>query len=162
MSNFYLDVIKKDPRFHTNNTISDVALLEPGTRSAVEKLILLAHAEGYELKVAETFRSQTRQQYVFSKGWSKLKNVGCHGYGLACDLELYVDGKYIEDGSKYQFLVPLCKQVGLVSGIDWGLPDQKHTFHDWDHVQRITLARQNSVFNGKWYPAVDYNPVTDK
>jgi len=161
MSNFYIDVIKKDKRFKSTQTIKDISLLEPGTRAAVAKLIVLAHQAGHEIRVAETYRSQSRQTQVFKAGASELSKVGCHGYGLACDLGLYHNGVYDAKGEHYEFFIGLCKQVGLVSGIDWGTPNQNHTFHDWDHVQRIPVFRQNEVFAGTWYPPVDYDPYKD-
>lgn len=158
---FYDDVIKADPRFDSTETIKDMDLLEPGTKAAVEKLIALAKDAGHDIRVLETFRSQARQTYVFEKGASKLKKVGCHGYGLACDFGVFVNGQYQGNNGLYMFLPELCKQVGLISGIDWGAPDQPHTFVDSGHVQRIPVWRQNAVFAGEWYPPEDYDPYGD-
>jgi len=158
---FYTDVIKKDNRFNSTQTIRDVSLLEPGTRAAVAKLIVLAHEAGHELKVGETYRSQARQLQCFKNGATQLRKVGCHGYGVACDLQMIVNGKYDPKGEDYAFFQDLCKKVGLISGIDWGTPNQKHTFHDWDHVQRVPVFRQNALFAGTWYPPVDYDPYAD-
>ena len=162
MGNFYTDTIQKSPLFKSTQVIKDVSLLEPGTRVAVAKLIVLAHDAGHELRVGETYRSQARQTQVFKQGFSQLRKVGCHGYGLAVDLQMWVNGKYDPNGEDYAFFQGLCKQVGLISGIDWGTPKQKHTFHDWDHVQRIPVFRQAQVFAGTWYPPVDYDPYADQ
>lgn len=161
MSNFYTDVICKDVRLNTLQTVRDVSLLDPGTRAAVARLIVLAHDAGHELRIGETYRSQARQHEVFVQGASKLSKVGCHGYGLACDLQLWVGGKYDPKGEDYRFLEGLCRKVGLVSGADWGTREAGHTFHDWDHVQRIPVFRQASVFAGLWYPPVNYDPYAD-
>lgn len=158
---FYTDVIRKDARFKSTATIKDMALLEPGMRAAVQELIADAKAAGHDLRVMETFRSQARQAYVFMHGWSHLKNVGCHGYGVACDLGLFDNGVYEEDGEKYRFIVPIAKKHGLVSGIDWGTPFQKHTFMDAGHVQRVPVYRQGELFSGAWYPGEKYNPFDD-
>ena len=161
MGNFYTDVLKKDPRFATMQVIRDVSLLEPGMRAAVAKLIVLAHEAGHELKVGETFRSQARQAQVFREGASKLRKVGCHGYGLGCDLQLWVGGTYDPRGTDYRFLEGLCRKVGLISGADWGDSESLHTFHDWCHVQRIPLWRQSQLFAGQWYPPPLYDPYAD-
>ena len=155
MGNFYTDVLKNDIRFDSTTVIKDVDLLEPGTKAAVQKIIELAAGMGKTLKVTETYRSQARQTEVYNNGASKLKKVGCHGYGLAVDFALFEGKKYIQDGEQYKFLIDLCKEVGMISGIDWGAPDQKHTFIDSGHVQRIPLHRQTEVFNGEWYPPED-------
>jgi hypothetical protein len=159
---FYTDVLEKDPRFTSTDTIKDMALLEPGTRAAMQKLIELAKAQGHDVRVTETYRSQARQEYVFSQGWSKLQKVGCHGYGIAADLGVFIGGKYMGDNKPYLFLPELCKEVGLISGIDWGNPNIPHNFVDSGHVQRIPVWRQKQVFSGSWYPPEHYNPYEDK
>jgi len=160
--NFYTNVIKKDARFNSKQVIKDVSLLEPGTRVAVAKMIVLAHQAGHELRIGETYRSQSRQTQVFNQGFSKLKKVGCHGYGVAADLILLVNGKYDPTGEHYQFMQAMCKEVGLISGIDWGHPNSPHSFKDWDHVQRVPVFRQNAMFAGTWYPPINYDPYQDQ
>lgn len=159
---FYTEVICKDLRFNSVETIRDVSLLEPGTRAAVAKMILLAHQAGHELRVGETYRSQARQTQVFKAGASKLRKVGCHGFGVACDLQLWIGGKYDPRGVDYGFFETLCKECGLISGIDWGEPEEHHSFHDWDHVQKVPLFRQPSLFGGSWYPEPTYDPWADE
>lgn len=159
---FYADVIRKDPRFKSTATIRDMSLLEPGTRLAVQAVILDAAAAGHDVRVMETYRSQARQAYVFMHGWSHLKNVGCHGYGVAADLGVFIDGKYEDDGDPYyKFLLPLARKHGLVSGQDWGTPFQKHSFIDWGHVQRVPVHRQGELFSGSFYPPQVYDPYVD-
>ena len=58
---FYTDIIQKDPRFHSINRVQDLALLEPITRAAVLSIILDAKADGINLMVFETYRSQELQ-----------------------------------------------------------------------------------------------------
>lgn len=161
MGNFYTDTIQNDERYDSTKVIHDINLLEPGTKAAVLKILELAKADGRDLKVGETYRSQSRQTEVYENGASKLKKVGCHGYGVACDLQLFEDGEYVGNGDSYHFLVDYCKQVGMISGIDWGAPDESHTFVDAGHVQRIPLFRQSSMFAGEWYPEENYNPYDD-
>lgn len=163
MRNFYQDVIRKDKRFKSINPVKDMNLVEPGTRAAVLALIADAEKAGHDLRVTETFRSQARQQYVYDRGFSHLRKVGCHGYGLAVDLGLYNDGVYEDDGDPYyKFILPLARKHNLISGQDWGTPRQRHSFKDWGHVQRIPVFRQGQVFRGEWYPPEDYNPYDDQ
>ena len=158
MGNFYTDVIRKDPRFNSTHTINDMALLEPGTRASAEAIIAEAKAMGHDLRVGETYRSQARQHMLYQQGATQLNKVGCHGYGVAVDLQLFVDGEYQTDGNKYTFLVDLCKKHKMVSGVDWGTPNQHHSFRDYDHIQKVPVSRQNQLFSGKWYPSPDYDP----
>lgn len=158
---FYTDVIKKSPKYRAVARCSDINLLEPGTRAAVAKLLVLAHEAGHELRVLETYRSQARQTDCYNRGASKLKTVGCHGFGVACDFQLLRNGKYDPVGEHYSFLQDMCRKVGLISGIDWGTPRQPHSFKDWDHVQRVPVFRQKALFLGTWYPPVNYDPYQD-
>ena len=93
MDNFFLDVISKDPRFASTKRVGDVALLEPITRGLVQQIIVNAKAMGINVMVFETFRSKERQEALFAQGATKLKVVGVHHYGLACDIVRVVDGQ---------------------------------------------------------------------
>lgn len=159
---FYTDVLAKDPRFASTAPIKDLALLEPGTRAAVLAMIADAAAAGHDLRVLETYRSQARQHMLFEERLTQLSKVGCHGYGVAVDLALYVNGRYDPNGQHYMFMEALAKKHGMVSGIDWGTPNAQHSFKDYDHVQRVPVFRQNAMFAGAWYPPEGYDPHADQ
>lgn len=158
MSNFYTDVIQKDPRFNTVAQINDVMLLEPVTRAAVQAIIADAKQKGVNIIVGETYRSKPRQQLLFTKGVTKLKTVGVHHYGLACDLWITHNGQ-VDWRADYMILGPLAKAHKLIWGYDWGTPNQSHTFRDIDHVQRCTIADQSRLFAGSFYPDANYDPT---
>jgi hypothetical protein len=123
-----------------------MAMLEPNFRKKVQEVIVAAHDEGFDLRVAETFRSQARQIYFyFRAGFTQLKQVGVHHFGLACDFNLFIDGKYETDGQKYAFLRDFEKKYRIISGDLCGTPFQKRAFFDWDHIQGVTVLRQASL-----------------
>ena len=93
MSNFYTDTIKDSPKFNSTERIGDLQLLEPKTRELVEKIIADTKAHGFDLMVFETYRSQARQSLLFAQGATKLKNVGVHHHGLACDIVKSINGQ---------------------------------------------------------------------
>ena len=157
---FYSEVIAKDPRFHSTAICHDLALLEPVTRQNVLNIIADARALGITLTPFETYRSKERQLMLFEQKATKLKTVGVHHYGLACDLPKLIAGEESWKGD-FRFLVKLCKARSMISGIDWGQPKIKHTFVDGCHVQRITTARQARLFAGTWYPDASYDPYRD-
>jgi hypothetical protein len=157
MGNFYQDVIQNDPRFRSTKPVSDLALLEPVTRAAVQAIIADAAEMGHEMAVFETYRSQELQGIYFQRGVTKLRNVGVHHYGLAADIVKVVNGEPSWDGD-FTFLRDLCNKYNLISGIDWGHPDERHSFVDACHVQRITVDDQPALFAGTWYPDSTYNP----
>lgn len=158
MSNFYTDVIQKDIRFTTTDSCRDILLLEPVTRQRCRNIILNASLAGFKLIITETYRSSNRQEMLFRKGATKLKNVGVHHYGLAADFVFLRPDGSVNYTCDYSPLWKWADEQNLVSGHDWGLPLLPHTFRDNDHVQRVSLADQTKLFNGSWYPDTTYNP----
>jgi hypothetical protein len=157
MSNFYTDVISPDPRFNSVARVADLSLLEPITRQLVQGIVSAAQQMGIEIMAFETYRSQARQQQLFSQGATKLQTVGVHHYGLACDIVRVAGGEPSWKGD-FSFLGQLAHSSGLIWGGDWGAPNIHHSFVDNVHVQRCTVARQGDLFSGNWYPDDVYNP----
>jgi hypothetical protein len=160
MASFYAEVISHDPRFDSASRVADPALLEPITRQLVEGIVTAAEQMGIDLMIYETYRSQARQQELFDNGATKLRKVGVHHYGLACDIVRVVGGEPSWKGD-FSFLGQLAHSAGLIWGGDWGAPQIKHSFVDSVHVQRCTVARQADLFAGGWYPDDAYNPYND-
>ena len=158
--NFYTDVISQDPRFDSMARVADPSLLEPATRQLVESVVSAARQMGIEVVIYETYRSQERQQQLFNNGATKLRTVGVHHYGLACDIVRVAGGEPCWKGD-FSFLGQLAHSSGLIWGGDWGAPEIKHNFVDSVHVQRCTVARQGDLFAGTWYPDDAYNPYDD-
>jgi len=152
MGNFFIDVIQKDIRYHSNARIADLALLEPVTRQAVQNIVRDAAALNLPVMVFETYRSQERQALLFAQHATQLQKVGVHHYGLACDLVRLVDGEPSWKAS-YTFLGMLAHRYNLVWGGDWS------SFIDADHVQRIAVSDQPRLFAGIWYPDPDDGPI---
>lgn len=157
MANFYQSTIMPDGRFDSTKRVSDVVMLEPVTRQSIQDIVADANAMGIKLMVFETYRSQARQTELFNKGASKLKQVGVHHFGLACDLVKDVGGQPSWDGD-FKFLGVLARKHGLLWGGDWGDPGKPHTFVDAVHVQRCSLAKQTALFAKTWYPDDAYDP----
>jgi D-alanyl-D-alanine carboxypeptidase len=155
---FYTDVVKASPKFLSTDRVSDLALLEPVTRAAVQQICAAARDQGITLMVFETYRSQERQQLLFEQKATKLRVVGVHHFGLACDLVKDVAGQPSWKGD-FGFLKGLAEDNGLIWGGDWGNGDVVHSFVDADHVQRINVGDQSKLFNLSWYPDAAYRPM---
>jgi hypothetical protein len=154
MGNFFTDVIQHDPRYRSVDPVKDGTLLEPGFREKVARVVASARDRGIELVPVETFRSRERQQHLFDQGKTKLRKVGTHHYGLAVDFAKLIGGRLSWDGD-WTFMAELAAQHGAVSGVDWGQPDQPHSFVDAGHLQGCSLAQQDALFAGAWYPGGD-------
>lgn len=157
---FYSTVLRNSPAFRSDLVCKDPAMLEPGTRAAVLALLADAKAQGIDLRLLETYRSQTRQSALFMKHRTQLRVVGCHGYGVAADFGVFVNGVYAEKDQPYNFLRTMARKHGLISGEDWGHAHEGG-FVDSGHVQRIPVWRQPALFSGAWYPPEVYDPYQD-
>lgn len=135
-------------------------MLEPGTRTAVAGLMADAKAAGIDLRLIETYRSQTRQSALFMRRATQLRTVGCHGYGVAADFGVFVHGVYQGSAKPYMFLRELARKHSLIPGIDWGHP-KLSAQGDAGHVQRVPVWRQDALFSGQWFPPVNYDPYAD-
>lgn len=151
MDNFYTSVIMRSSFFNSETSVREMGLLEPVTLAAVQAIIDDAARSGIHLLVTETYRSEARQEALFAQGATKLRTVGVHHYGLAADFAKLIDGKASWAGD-WSFLRDLAEKHGLISGLDWGQPDIRHSFIDPDHVQRCSLEMQDQLFAGTWYP----------
>ncbi len=160
MSNFYTTTIRNSMAFRSDVRCAAMELLEPGTRKAVSDLLNEARDTGHDLRILETYRSQARQSSLFVQRKTQLRIVGCHGFGVAADFGLFVNGKYAESNQPYAFLRELARKHGLISGYDWGHA-KPGNFVDAGHVQRVPVWRQNDLFAGVWYPPTDYDPYAD-
>lgn len=160
MTSFYDTIIRNSKAFRSDAVCKDMMLLEPGTRAAVLALVAEAKAEGHDLRVLETYRSQTRQSALFARRATQLRTVGCHGYGVAVDFGVFTNGKYEEGNKPYVFLRTMARKHGLISGQDWGHL-KTGSFVDSGHVQRVPVWRQAALFGGSWYPPADYDPYAD-
>jgi hypothetical protein len=154
MGNFFTDTIQRDRRFRSVDPIKDLDLLEPQFLTKVEAIRNDAAAAGIELVPIETYRSSERQQELFEQGKTKLRKVGTHHYGLAVDFAKRVDGRLTWNGD-WTFMAKLAARHGAVSGVDWGQPGKPHSFIDSGHLQGCTLADQEGLFAGTWYPGGD-------
>lgn len=161
ISSFYTDVIQKDRRFRSTARVDDLTLLEPFTMARVMAILAAAQARGVRLRVHETFRSRARQQELYDRGTTKLRNVGVHHYGLAADIVLTTPKGGPTWAGDFTVVGELAHEFGLVWGGDWGAPTHKNRFVDKPHVQRCTLARQKDLFAGSWYPDPCYDPYRD-
>jgi hypothetical protein len=72
---------------------------------------------GIALMIFETYRSEDRQLALFNQGATKLKNVGVHHYGLACDLVKNINGEPSWKGD-FGFLGELADENGMIWGGD--------------------------------------------
>ena len=158
MGSFKTEVLDRDPRRNSTDQMRDTALLAPDLRRKIEAVIADAAVGGHRLIVLETYRSQARQEQLFTQGKSRLRQAGCHGFGLACDLGFLNEQCEVNWSADYSVLGRIARAHNLVWGGDWGEPEKAHSFRDLDHVQLCSMADEERLFNGNWYPDEGYDP----
>lgn len=158
--NFFCSHVKTFAGFRTIHRVYQLDILEPVTRRAVLGIISDAAKQGIDLLPFETYRSRERQELLFARGATELRQVGTHHYGLACDLVRLDQGKLNWQGD-YSFLSQLAREHKLIWGGDWGFPGKQSTLADLVHVQRCSILRQTDLFAEVWYPQTTYNPYAD-
>jgi hypothetical protein len=125
---------------------SNVAVLAPKFRDAVARILARLDELGMKGRVAETLRTNARQQYLYGFGRDYDDDRGVvtqsdnafttwHGYGLAVDI-VSATLEWAAPTTFWEALARLALTEGLTSGADWnrnGLHDEK--FCDRPHVQ---------------------------
>lgn len=128
---------------------SDMDLLRPNFRAALERLEDGLEAAGSPLRVFETVRSPARQEELYQRGRDpKADDFGrtvtrarayqsAHQHGLAADLVGWVDGKWTWDlpDKEWRLLGTLAKREGLEQ-LDIEQPHVQLVGFDWKKLAR--------------------------
>jgi hypothetical protein len=100
---------------------------------AIAQIINYAYAKGYELTVGDFYRDSRLHGNLGEKKSYSSRN-SCHKIRLAGDLNLWIDDKYIEDGSHNAWL-----DIG----------------EEWERIH--PLARWGGRFNDANHLSFEYN-----
>ena len=93
--------------------------------------VIVRHSDKTDppLMAYETYRSQARQTRLYHQRATKLKTVGVHHYGLACDLVKDIAGEPSWKGD-FAFLGRIAKKHKMIWDDDWRSPGARHEFVD--------------------------------
>jgi hypothetical protein len=136
--------------------------IHPELLRRVEKMIELAKAAGFDLRVVSGYRSHAEQDKLFRKH-PKVTNArggqSWHNFGLACDMAPFIGGKVCYDEKLFDW-----SNIGkwaAACGLEWG--GSWRRFKDRPHVQLIagfkntTAAEKIFISGGNKLSAVwDY------
>jgi len=107
----------------------DLGSLHPKVRQLAERFVAACAAEGIEILITETARSNARQRWLAFRGKSRAGSGGSyHNYGMAFDFVPLVDGQPVWDrGDLWQ----RAGELGEGAGLEWGgrwdsFPDKPH------------------------------------
>jgi peptidoglycan LD-endopeptidase CwlK len=117
---------KADPRSE-----GFIATLNKAVQPLARQFILLLNAKGIDAKIISGYRTYEEQSVLYAK----YKNGGAqaappgysnHNFGLAFDIGIFEDGKYLEASELYREAGQVGKDIGLIWGGDWSNSDEPH------------------------------------
>jgi len=139
---------KLDPRTEKNiETLLPKA--RPFFRMFMDRLIPHMAAKGVEAKIIDGSRTYAEQDEIYAQGRTKPGNkvtnarggYSNHNFGLAVDIGLFKDGKYLENSPLYKEAGPIGESVGLEWGGRWKSPvDEPH----FEVPTGLTLAEKRA------------------
>lgn len=112
-----------------------ISTLLPEVQPLCRALINRAAEDGIVIKAISGLRSYDEQNSLYSQGRTTDGNIvtkakggySNHNFGLAFDIGLFEDGKYIDDSPVYKTVSVCGKEFGLTWGGDWvGIEDEPH------------------------------------
>lgn len=146
--------MKLDQRTETN-----IATLIPKAQTLARSFVIRANdamrPNGFEVKIISGTRTYAEQNALYAKGRTtpgpKVTNArggySNHNFGVAFDIGLFKDGKYLEESPLYAE----CGKIGEACGLEWG--GRWKSFTDEPHYQLktgLTLAQmRDRVAQGK-------------
>ena len=104
-------------------TESNIATLHPNAQEAARRfmaaVIPAMEPEGVTVKIISGTRTYAEQDALFAKR-PKVTNArggySNHNFGIAWDIGLFKDGRYLEDSPHYR----TCGEFGRAQGLEWG------------------------------------------
>lgn len=121
--------------------VSDLNQLTPDTRKLAEELVERAREEGLPVVIIETYRSQERQEMIYSQGRS------AEGHKVTWTLDSMHTKRrafdIIKEGSDpygdedfFERCAEIGEEIALESGHYWSVKDSGHfqNFNFWNHI----------------------------
>lgn len=114
---------------------ANIATLHPRVQSYARNLVLKTATMGITIKIISGLRSYEEQATLYAQGRSKPgpkvtnANAGYsnHNFGLAFDIGIWQNGKYLDESPLYKAVAPLGIDLGLTWGGSWKtIQDQPH------------------------------------
>ena len=118
---------------------SELDLLHPTVRTAVEQILAQLAAENIPFRLFESYRTPERQRALYAQGRTAPGNrvtkampwSSYHQYGLAADFVLFIDGNWSwETGGAYRRYWERLHELGRAHGLEplsWELPHLQYT-----------------------------------
>src|SRR5205085_10929340 len=112
-----------------------IASLVPEIQDTARTLVRMAAETGITIKIISGLRTYEEQDALFAQGRTtpgdRVTNArggfSNHNFGLAFDVGIFEDGKYVEESPDYKTVGQIGKSLGLAWGGDWkSIQDEPH------------------------------------
>ncbi len=112
-----------------------IATLLPEVQPLARNLIENAAAAGITIEIISGLRTYAEQDALFAQGRTKPGKIvtkapgghSNHNFGVAFDIGVFENGRYIEESRKYAGVGAIGKALGLSWGGDWkSIQDEPH------------------------------------
>lgn len=130
--------------------IRDLGYLHPEVQKLCSKLLDKCAAEGLNVGLFETYRSDERQKYLYKQGSTTLSSTGAHGFCIAFDIVVKDEkGNWTWDTSNKTTLNTYKKvgEIGKSLGLEWG--GDWTTLVDLPHFQYLGGVSLTNYRQGK-------------
>jgi peptidoglycan LD-endopeptidase CwlK len=114
-----------------------IASLVPEIQDTARTLVHMAAEAGITIKIICGMRTYEEQDVLFAQGRTTPGDIvtnarggfSNHNFGLAFDVGIFEDGKYVEESPDYKTVGQIGKSLGLAWGGDW------EKIHDEPHFE---------------------------
>lgn len=112
-----------------------IATLHPKVQPVARELIRAAVSAGIKVKAISGLRSYGEQDALYEQGRSRPGRIvtnarggySNHNFGIAFDVGIFEDGRYVDNSPMYRAVGTLGKSLGLEWGGDWkSIQDDPH------------------------------------
>lgn len=112
-----------------------IATLHPSIQDKARKFVQEAALQGITIKIISGLRSYEEQDALYAKGRTVSGNIvtkaragySNHNFGLAFDIGIFENGKYVPESPKYAKAAHVGKWLGFEWGGDWKtIKDEPH------------------------------------
>ena len=139
---FIFRLISKEKRYYEDalydisveETIRDIDELDSETKAKCEEFMSICEQEGLNILVTETYRTQARQDYLYSLGrdiegdivtWTKKSK---HLERRAFDIAKNIPGEEYSDDKFFERCAEIGQSIGLNAGFYWEANQDKAHF----------------------------------
>ena len=131
----------------------DISELTPNAQKACNLFIKRCKERGLNVLITETYRSQERQNFLYSKGRTRLGPVvtwtknSRHTSRRAWDICKNLKGHEYSDTQFFAQCGEVARELGITWGGDWSTPDRPHfeISENWNYNEIEELTTVNDI-----------------